>query len=108
MSVLGVLATRPVLAHDGHGEMDWIEQVFEQLTSSERRNLQAQLFVAGLYRARIDGRYGLSTRRAILLALYRIRETSQGRISVDLTATNELEEFMRNLAKGAYSRWLTR
>lgn len=96
-------ATGPALAQQ---KLDYLRYAFEQLTYFERRSLQVELQMAGLYQATVDGAYGPSTRRAIVSAPNFIRDNSQGRVTIAVETVSDLENFLRQIAMGEYSRWL--
>lgn len=103
MAGLLALPAGQVVADQGRDDFKW---AFDRLSAFERRNLQVELQMAGLYAASVDGSYGPSTRRAIVSAPNFLRDNSQGRVRVELVTLGDLETFLRDIATGEYSKWL--
>jgi hypothetical protein len=84
---------------------DMLKEEFNGLSDFERRNVQVELQIAGLYTSSIDGGWGPGTQRALLSAPGFIHDQSYGRVSVPFSTRTEVQTFMKQIAKGEYSQW---
>lgn len=98
------LMSTPLIAQ----EADPFQWAFEQLSLNEKRNLQVELQMAGLYTANVDGAWGPSTRRAIVGTPMYLKRASGGEIEIQLETFGDVETMIRDVASGKWSYLLYR
>lgn len=89
-------------------EADPFEWAFKQLSENERRNLQVELQMAGLYTANVDGKWGPSTRNAIVNTPNYLKNASGGTMTVQLETYGDVTNLLRDIAQGNLSYLLYR
>lgn len=104
LAAIGALTAAPAMAQDA----DPFEWAFSQLTEMERRNVQVELQMAGLYTANVDGDWGPSTRRAIVNAPNYINAQSGDDTTVVLETYGDVTTLLKEIAQGQWSHLLYR
>lgn len=83
-----------------------IREVFNRLSSSERKMIQSEAAVVGMYTSAIDGKFGRGTETAIRALPKWIREMSSGKVIVKADTPTDLERFLREVARKEWSSWI--
>ena len=84
----------------------WLGTAFGALSDTDRRTVQEELSLAGLYSGRIDGQGGARTRSALLASLAFLHDNSYGRVTIPLTGPADAEAYLQALSHRAHSGYL--
>jgi peptidoglycan hydrolase-like protein with peptidoglycan-binding domain len=83
-----------------------IRDVFNSLSEADRRVVQKEAKITGVYSGAVDGKFGPGTDLAIRALPKWIRENTSGRIIVEADTPVKLKKFLTEVARLEWSAWL--